>query len=233
MDMSWKRQTNILQDKFEDLHNRISNIKPTTEMTIYYINAVINAALKFLLQVAAIPRTVIKGWDCKHRGLVKKAAYLLRNTSPGLLHMPKKLGGKGLQSLEREIDIVSVQTQMRLINTDSKAGAVVRATKRRAKRIPEKKTIQYHTQEALKRWDMSITGLEEFDCIREAGIMNQRKKDLCTATKCTKTTDIAHAFGDGATWQKELGNNRLGKAYNQRRRGSGRGLGENTRESEQ
>ena len=74
MDMSWKRQTNILQDKFEELYNRISNIKPTTEMTIYYINAVINAALKFLLQVAAIPRTVIKGWDCKHRGLVKKAA---------------------------------------------------------------------------------------------------------------------------------------------------------------
>ena len=29
------------------------------------------------------------------------------------------------------------------------------------------------------------------------------------------------------------GNNRLGNAYNQRRRGSGRGLGENTRESDQ
>ena len=26
---------------------------------------------------------------------------------------------------------------------------------------------------------------------------------LGTAKKCTETTDIAHAFGDGATWQKE------------------------------
>ena len=115
--------------------------------------------------------------------------------------MPKKLGGKGLQSLEHEVDIVRVQTRMRLINTDSKTGAVVRAAKRRADRMPEKKTIQHHTQEALKRWDVSITGLEEFDCIREpeAGIVNQRKIDLCTANKCTKTTGITHAFGDGAT----------------------------------
>ena len=52
---------------------------------------------------------------------MKKAGYLSRNTSPELLRMPKKLGGKGLQSLEHEIDIVRVQTQMRLINTDSKA----------------------------------------------------------------------------------------------------------------
>ena len=172
-------------------------------MAIYCINAVIDAALKFPLQVAAIPRTIIKGWDSKHRGLVKKAAYLPRNTSPELLHMPKKLGGKVLQSLKHEIDIVRVQTQMRLINTDSKAGAVVRAAKSRADRIPEKKTIQYHIQEALERWDMSITGLDEFDCIREAGIVNQRKIDLCTANKCTETSGIAHAFGDGATWQKE------------------------------
>ena len=96
------------------------------------------------------------------------------------MHTPKRLGWKGLQSLEHEIDIVRVQTQMRLVNSDSKAGAVVRAAKRRADRTPEKKTIQYHTQEALKRWDVPITGLEEFDCIREAGIVNQRKIDLCT-----------------------------------------------------
>ena len=87
MDMSWKRQTEILQDKFEELYSKISNTKPTTEMAIYCINAVINAALKFPLQVAAIPRTVIKGWDSKHRGLVKKAGYLPRNTSPELLHI--------------------------------------------------------------------------------------------------------------------------------------------------
>ena len=92
---------------------------------------------------------------------------------------------------------------MRLIDTANKAGAVVGAAKSRADRIPENKTIPYHTQEVLKRWDMSITWLEEFDCIREASIVNQRQIDLCMATKCTKTTAIAHVFGDGATWQKD------------------------------
>ena len=117
--------------------------------------------------------------------------------------MPKKLGGKGLQSLELEVDIVRIQTQMRLINTDSKAGAVVRAAKRRADGKQEKGTIQSYTQKALERWDMSITGLEEHECIRESGIASQRKVDQETATKCKKIPGIAHAFGDGATWQKE------------------------------
>ena len=53
MDMSWNKQTEILQDKFEELYSKINNTKPTTEMAIYCINAVINAALKFPLQVAA------------------------------------------------------------------------------------------------------------------------------------------------------------------------------------
>ena len=35
MDMSWNRQTEILQDKFEELYSRISHTKPTTEMAIY------------------------------------------------------------------------------------------------------------------------------------------------------------------------------------------------------
>ena len=80
---------------------------------------------------------------------------------------------------------------------------MVRAAKRRADGTPEKKTIQYHTKEALKRWDMSITGLEKFDCIQEAGIVSQRKIDLSTANNRTKTAGTAHAFGNGATWQKE------------------------------
>ena len=189
--------------KFEELNSRISNTKPTTEMVVYCINAVINAALKFPLQVAAVPRAILKGWDSKHRGLVKKAAYLPRNTSPELMHMPKKLGGKGLQSLEHEIDILRVQTQMRLLNADSKAGAVVRAAKRRADSGRERKTVQHHTQEALQRWDMYITELEEYECVQEAGITHQRRTDRATAKRNKKETGVVHAFGDGATWQKE------------------------------
>ena len=61
----------MLRGKFEDLYDRISHTKPTTEMAIYCINAVINAAMKFPLQVAAVPVTVLREWDSRNRGVVK------------------------------------------------------------------------------------------------------------------------------------------------------------------
>ena len=70
------------------------------------MNAVINAALKFPLQVAAVPREVLRRWDSKNRGVVKRPAFLPRNTSPELMHLPAKQGGRGLQSLELEIDVL-------------------------------------------------------------------------------------------------------------------------------
>ena len=98
----------MLEGKFADLYDRISHTKPTAGMAVYCVNAVINAALKFPLQVAAVPREVLKMWDSKNRGVVKNAAFLPKNTCPELLHLPTKQGGKGLQSLELEIDVLRV-----------------------------------------------------------------------------------------------------------------------------
>ena len=76
------------------MHERVHRTKPTTEMAIYCTNAVINAALKFPLQVAAIPVAVVREWDSKNRGVIKRAACLPRSTFPELLHLPKKMGGE-------------------------------------------------------------------------------------------------------------------------------------------
>ena len=58
--------------------------------------------------------------------------------------------------MEHEIDILRIQTQMRMLNEQSKIGAVVRAAKDRHDKGEERSTIQYHTTAALKRWDMHI-----------------------------------------------------------------------------
>jgi hypothetical protein len=131
MNLSWREQTKVTRAKFADMHERISRTKPTAEMAIYCTNAVINAALKSPLQVAAIPVTVLREWDSKNRNVIKKAAFLPRNTCPELMHLPKREGGRGLQSLEHEIDVLRIQTQMRMLNEQSKVGAVVRAAKDR------------------------------------------------------------------------------------------------------
>ena len=169
MDLSWREQIRGIRGKFKDMYDRINRTRPTAEMAIYCLNAVVNAALKFPLQVAAIPVTVLREWDSLNRGIVKKAAFLPKNTCPELLHLPKREGGKGLQCLEHEIDILRIQTQMRLLNTRSSAGAVVRAAKLRHDSGKERSTIQCHTEAALGRWDMHIkcAGLQSGEDITE------------------------------------------------------------------
>ena len=155
------------------------------------------------LQVAAVPVIVLRGWDSKNWGIVKKPAFLPRNTCPELLHLPKREGGRGLQSLEHETGILRIQIQMRLLNAHSNTGAVVRAAKLRHDRETERDTIRYHTDVALKRWDMHIkcAGLQSSKSITE--IDEQIEEDTSTAIACTKLGVTIHAFGDGATWDKE------------------------------
>ena len=60
MNLSWREQIGITRAKFTDLHERINRTKPAAEMATHCTNAVINAALRFPLQVAAIPVTVLR-----------------------------------------------------------------------------------------------------------------------------------------------------------------------------
>ena len=92
---------------------------------------------------------------------------------------------------------------MRLLNAQSSAGAVVRAVKLRHDKGQKRSTIQYHTEAALKRWDMHIkcAGLQNGEGIAE--IDEQIEEDIKTADACTKLGITIHAFGDRATWDKE------------------------------
>jgi hypothetical protein len=60
MDLSWREQIQVIRGRFQNMHGRINRTHPTAEMAIYCLNAVVNAALKFPLQVAAIPVTVLR-----------------------------------------------------------------------------------------------------------------------------------------------------------------------------
>ena len=154
MYLSWGEQISVLRGKFHDMYEKISRTHPMAEMVVYCFNAVVNAAVQSPLRVAAIRVVALREWDSKNRGIVKRAAFLQlpRNTCPELLHLPKKEGGRGLQSLEHETDVLRIQSQMRLLNTQSNAGAVVRAVKLRHDRGSERNTIQFHRAAALTRW---------------------------------------------------------------------------------
>ena len=94
---------------------------------------------------------------------------------------------------------------MRLLNAQgqSSAGSVVRAAKLRHDRGSERKTIQFHTAAALRRWGMHIkcSGLPSGGCVTEGDV--QIDEDMSTAYACARLRETVHAFGDGATWPKE------------------------------
>ena len=204
MDRSWTKQRKVLTDKFQDLYDRINRTSPTTEMAVYCINAVINAALKFPLQVAKVPVTLLREWDRKHINIVKKAAKLSKNFSPEIIFLPKGKGGKGLQSIEREADIIRIQSQIRLLNSDSSAGAVVRAAAKKSRFSKETNTIQTHTQKAATKWNMMITTVERAGA-RGTTIEEQTEIDIGDATSAKRVGRKVHCFGDGATWTDKTG----------------------------
>ena len=197
MDKSWRAQQKVLTEKFEGLYERISQTKPTTEMAVYCINAVINAALKFPLQVAKMPVALLREWDRKHLSIVKEAGKLPRNTSPELIQLPKDRGGKGLQSIEKEVDTMRIQSQMRLLNSDSKAGAVVRAAEKRRRKGKESKTIQAYTRQAADRWGLRIATIES---VGGTTVAEQAIIDIDRTTTAKRVGNTVHCFGDGATW---------------------------------
>ena len=58
------------------MNDRISRSCPTREQAIYRINATINAALKFPLQLAWVPASTLEAWDKMTRRVVKSMGYL-------------------------------------------------------------------------------------------------------------------------------------------------------------
>ena len=73
-DGQWGIQRGILARKFATLVDKITRSSPTREQAIYCINATINTALKFPLQVAQVPATTLKAWDRTNRTVVKRRA---------------------------------------------------------------------------------------------------------------------------------------------------------------
>jgi ribonuclease HI len=213
MDHRWRTQRKILQNKFKDLNDRINKSKPNREQATYCVNAVINAAMKFPLQVAHIPKTTLKQWDAKNRETVRKAGYIPKLAS-GLAHIKKEYGGMGLQSLEIEMTKGRIVDQMQWLNSESTTGQIVRAAKRRWEKNKEleKYTIQAYTMEEIENLGAEI--IEEKEVTADAwgrkstksnyqGKDEQRATDIEKARSNPKRGERVHSFGDGATWQEE------------------------------
>ena len=207
----WKAQQQILEKQFKELNDKISRSCPTREQAIYCINATINTALKFPLQIAQIPDATLEQWDKQNRKVVRNMGYLPMATPVGLMHLPKKRGGLGLESLRQAVGRTQIANYMMLLNKDntSLAANMTRAGRRRTMSMGGKyHGIHNAIQRQLEYRTMSITEAAEetpgSEGVRQnfIGIVEQIEIDKTTAESRMKTGTEWEAYGDGATYER-------------------------------
>ena len=206
----WMRQRSMLEQKFRDSNERISRSCPTREQAVYCINATINAALKFPLQVANVPRSMLEEWDRRNRDIVRKAGYLPKATPPELIHLPRNEGGLGLESLRKAVSRVQIGRYMKMLNTDNKSltARIVRAGRSRIRNKGNRgPSIHERTIEDIRERGMEITeAFEEEDGKWEHRFDwfgKQIEEDKVRAKDIQKTGGVWEAYGDGATYSDE------------------------------
>jgi hypothetical protein len=206
----WMTQRKILTAKFEDSNRRISRSCPTRHQTVYCINAVINAQLKYPLQVANVPDSVLDKWDAAHCRLVCKAGKL-PPMSPELMYRPKDKGGLGLSSLKTLTKTKLAADQMMYLNQENTiVGRVTRAAYKRHKLRPDTKvTLQHRIEHIVTAMTLKIT-----ECTTTTNyVVMQRVTKHYNSSHQQADIDIRHAsaaarnpsgwraYGDGATWE--------------------------------
>ena len=216
LNLKWKRQREILENKFKGLKQDIGRSNPTREQAIYCVNAVINAAIKYPLQVAHIPASTLRTWDSRNRATIRKAGFLPTHIGAAM-HLPKSAGGLGLMSMEKEIMEQRVTDQTWWLNSTTSAGAVVRAARKRYNMNklsgkPEKRTLQHRTAEAMT--SLRVATIAETDPFVDPwqrrhenrkydGERTQAAADKAEAESKTRRRQAVRAFGDGSTYASE------------------------------
>ena len=206
----WGAQRKILETKFRKLTDSIRSSSPTRQQAVYCVNAVINATLKFPLQVAGIPRSTLERWDTANRAVIRKAGKLPM-LPPWMFHAPKDQGGLGLESLVEAVGRTQAGHQMRLLNSDSTPGRIVRAARKRNELLTDPKwSIQARIADYLGEQGMRIeeaTRTDIFGNVTRSYVTDTEQEDLdrerAHAAPRGTRRKTWWAYGDGATYLEE------------------------------
>ncbi len=211
----WKTQRKILRDKFKLLNDNISHSAPTREEAVYCINATMNAAMKYPLRVASMDATSLKAWDTANRKTTAKAGGL-PSMSPLAFHLPKELGGMGLESLELAVDRNQIEAYVEAINGGGLTGEIMRAGRRRYQQSvdssrPEQgtthavieATLEKHGWEIIDSETTKIRLMQHITKIKYPEIALQMKTDRSRANRNENRGRTWEAYGDGATYESE------------------------------
>ena len=78
----------------------------------YLINMKVIPSLLYPMQVAAVPDSILRGWDASHRRAMRRAAGLPIGLPVRLCHLPVERGGLGIDSIETLVHINLVKNDI-------------------------------------------------------------------------------------------------------------------------
>ena len=166
--------------------------------------------MKFPLQVASVPKSTLERWDTANREIIRSAGKLPK-LRPWMFHRPKSEGGLGLESLAETMGTTQAGHQMRLLNSDSAVGRVVRnADARNRAQLDPPWTIQAKIQAYTKDNGMRVERVSDSDYfgVQSRGYTDSTEQadlDMETAHSNPQGNQRESwmAYGDGATWLDE------------------------------
>ncbi len=206
----WVKQRELLTKKFSDLNERMGRSSPTREQATYCINATINTALKFPLQIANIPRSELRTWDRGNRNIVRRAGYLPTAVPVDLMHLPKKEGGLGLENITEATGRLQIEHYMHFLNgpNSSLAANMTRAGRMRFLETGMPKlSIHARAEKELEDRGMQILEASSWNRGKRTDHFywfdEQRTVDSADAFENEATGRTWKAYGDGATFPRE------------------------------
>jgi hypothetical protein len=109
----WGKQQQVLKEKHSKLMADLKHAAINEWEAVYLINAKIIPTIRYPLQVAVMPRSVLKAWDDKHIALIRQKGVIAKDMPKDNMFMPEEKGGYGLTSMVDLVDRMRVESYWR------------------------------------------------------------------------------------------------------------------------
>ena len=150
---------------------------------VYLINVKIIPTIKYPLQVAVVPRSVLKAWDDTHVALIRRKGVIDMDMPKDIMFMPEEKGGYGLTSMVDLVDRMRVEMYMQALNdyTIREDGDEILSTQAHITRLTEghrerRGTLGYSTSSSEERLGVSVR-------CNPTSIKTAAQRDLAAALK--------------------------------------------------
>ena len=108
----WRRQTEVLSRKLSTNLKLVKEAKLTAQQAVRMINGKVIPMMRYVMDVAVIPKQVLKRWDTQCREVIRDCGSYPLSMPTEVYHMPVEENGLGLVSLKQEYAQIKITSDL-------------------------------------------------------------------------------------------------------------------------